>query len=977
MKLARWRAATGARGAGLAALAAVAALFTLMFWPALFGGRFLLLADSYSYSLPLRTEVWRMLRDGAPPLWTPHLLAGYPLLSMAQIGVGYPLTWGYLFLPAHWAEQIYVLAPCLLAPAFGYAYCRRIGRTPLASLLAGLSFGYGGMVFGKYTANGLMTNAMMWLPLVLLAVETSRARGFARSVLWVALAYSMSVLTGMGQGFVFVGSVALCYAAFVSLFPRAPQTPDRSDEVSDRLDEVEAAPLRSLRRWQPLAATLTGMLLAAGVAAFQILETMRAARRSVRAALSYETFAEGSFTPGLQLRSFLAPFYAHEAMDLTAYVASLTVCLAAAGAWSWRRRDARVVFWLAVAALAWVLMLGENTPLYRLVHHVPVINRFRVPARHSLEWTFALSVLGAYGWDALAARAKGKALAPRARALALPFAAFAAALAIFFVWRRALGAPTPEPTFLYEGLAQSGYLLFKLLFTLALLLSAWWGMRLARARLRGALLACVVVLACAAEPYFITTFWWFPFARSAGETGRPAVASQLLARYDPAAHRVYTRVNLFAERQTALDPQNLSMLHGLHNVAGYEPFMLQRFSRALGNVGVDSVNPRPRFARDATLLSDGSHVLDLLNTTFLVTFADLARAPTRLVERQGIGFDESNFEAEIKPGGSVALGAFAAAGDTLALVSVLAGSAAVEQGAEVARVRVHAKDGRVFEQSLRAGIDTAEWSHERADVRPAIRHTLAPVFDAARAPGDDFVTHRYLARLALGARAEVARVELTNLTAASSVVLYKATVYDSANGRSHVLRDDPEMFAIDQSRWREEHAGGDLLVLRNLRALPRAWLVTEAEAVDGEDALKMIRGEAGARPFDPRRTALVEAAPAELPALPGGMPAPGAAARVSYGHNRIDIETECETAALLVLSETFYPGWEATVDGEPSKIFNTDFLLRGVAVPAGRHRVGMRYRAPAARYGAAVSLATLLLLAGLAVAVSRQPSAVS
>ncbi|HEY9284244.1 MAG TPA: YfhO family protein, partial [Pyrinomonadaceae bacterium] len=108
----------------------------------------------------------------------------------------------------------------------------------------------------------------------------------------------------------------------------------------------------------------------------------------------------------------------------------------------------------------------------------------------------------------------------------------------------------------------------------------------------------------------------------------------------------------------------------------------------------------------------------------------------------------------------------------------------------------------------------------------------------------------------------------------------------------------------------------------------------------------------------------------------GGAAAPGAAtvARVSYGHNRLEVETESETPALLVVSETFYPGWEAEVDGEAAKVFNTNYLLRGVHVPAGRHRVEMRYRAPAARYGAAVSLATLLLLAGLAVYSRREKS---
>ena len=42
-----------------------------------------------------------MIRHGQLPLWTPLLLSGYPLLSMAQVGLGYPGTWGYLFLPGY------------------------------------------------------------------------------------------------------------------------------------------------------------------------------------------------------------------------------------------------------------------------------------------------------------------------------------------------------------------------------------------------------------------------------------------------------------------------------------------------------------------------------------------------------------------------------------------------------------------------------------------------------------------------------------------------------------------------------------------------------------------------------------------------------------------------------------------------------------------------------------------------------------
>jgi len=60
----------------------------------------------------------------------------------------------------------------------------------------------------------------------------------------------------------------------------------------------------------------------------------------------------------------------------------------------------------------------------------------------------------------------------------------------------------------------------------------------------------------------------------------------------------------------------------------------------------------------------------------------------------------------------------------------------------------------------------------------------------------------------------------------------------------------------------------------------------------------------------------------------------------------------------------FYPGWEAMVDGRPTHILLTDYLLRGVSLPAGKHTIEMRYQAPAARNGALISALTLCLLAG-------------
>jgi uncharacterized membrane protein YfhO len=63
-----------------------------------------------------------------------------------------------------------------------------------------------------------------------------------------------------------------------------------------------------------------------------------------------------------------------------------------------------------------------------------------------------------------------------------------------------------------------------------------------------------------------------------------------------------------------------------------------------------------------------------------------------------------------------------------------------------------------------------------------------------------------------------------------------------------------------------------------------------------------------------------------------------------------------------VLSEIFYPGWQAEIDGQRSPILLANFLLRGLSLSPGKHHVVMRYTAPRARNGAIISILTLVAL---------------
>jgi uncharacterized membrane protein YfhO len=72
--------------------------------------------------------------------------------------------------------------------------------------------------------------------------------------------------------------------------------------------------------------------------------------------------------------------------------------------------------------------------------------------------------------------------------------------------------------------------------------------------------------------------------------------------------------------------------------------------------------------------------------------------------------------------------------------------------------------------------------------------------------------------------------------------------------------------------------------------------------------------------------------------------------------DRLAIRASLACAGMIVLSDTYYPGWRARVDHQPAQIYEVNGAMRGVVVPKGVHTLTMRYRPVSVYLGAALSL---------------------
>jgi Bacterial membrane protein YfhO len=160
------------------------------------------------------------------------------------------------------------------------------------------------------------------------------------------------------------------------------------------------------------------------------------------------------------------------------------------------------------------------------------------------------------------------------------------------------------------------------------------------------------------------------------------------------------------------------------------------------------------------------------------------------------------------------------------------------------------------------------------------------------------------------------------------------------------------------------YSGADARVYRNTEALPRVFLVSHQRRLSGGRAA--LRATVDPR-FDARRIAVTER---QIPGLQAGggtsRRSAGTARLVSYRSKRIVAAARSRSRSLLVLTDVYYPGWKATLDGRPARIERVDYLFRGVVLPPGRHRVEFRYEPMSWRIGSIVSGVGVAAVAGLA-----------
>jgi len=148
---------------------------------------------------------------------------------------------------------------------------------------------------------------------------------------------------------------------------------------------------------------------------------------------------------------------------------------------------------------------------------------------------------------------------------------------------------------------------------------------------------------------------------------------------------------------------------------------------------------------------------------------------------------------------------------------------------------------------------------------------------------------------------------------------------------------------------------------RNRNFLRRAWLVNAFRVMDSKSILSMM----ASKEFDPRREVLLEETPpsGNFPQK-GGVGDGGKVEFISESNNRLDLQVRATENVLLVLSDTYFPGWRALVNGKQRKIYRANYNFRAIPLEVGEWEIKFIYDPVSFKIGAWVSLFTFVGIIG-------------
>ncbi len=365
------------------------AAIAMFFWDLVSFRAALFYFDITELNLPYRDFFANELKAGRFSRWHPGLYCGLPLFSESQAGYFHPLKYPlYPFLETWQAFNLDTVLSVWLTGIGTFGWLRRhVGS--IGALTGAAVFGLSGFIWA-HLIHTSMANAIISVPFAFWALECTWDGGRLRGMALGAVALACQVFAGHLQDTLLTGLALGLYGLYRATIERG---------------------------WRPrlfaLGTTVGLGVLGISIAAVQWIPSVELLNRSPRAGgLTWEELTYGSWHPELLPTVVIREAYGTRARDtdwmdgyypyheMNTYMGLIALGLTVVGAAAYR--DRWVAFWVILAGLGSMLMLGRFTFLLDYANRLPFLGSSRIPVRFHLWVSLAVAALAAVGADRLA-----------------------------------------------------------------------------------------------------------------------------------------------------------------------------------------------------------------------------------------------------------------------------------------------------------------------------------------------------------------------------------------------------------------------------------------------------------------------------------------------------------------------------------------------------------------------------------------------
>jgi hypothetical protein len=345
--------------------------------------------DLAAFFIPPRYLWVSLVKSFQVPLWNPFNYSGIPLLATLQPGVFYPPHLLYFLLPFNIAWNWIIILHFFLATVTTYSLLRHLRASSGGATLGAITFMLSGYLI---SVHNLLTHllAVAWFPLIIVCFLRYFEKGSMKFLVFTSIFLTVQFFAGAPEISIMTIMVLCVIATFAHYFV------DTSPEYV----------LSPATRIKALGLTLSLVFLLSSI---QLLPFLELEAHSIRiTGLSYPEAITWSFAWKDFIQFFIPDafgyfsstkkYWSNQSWLLTLYWGITPFVLSL---FYFISTDKKRVVFGSLIVISLVLALGGNTPVYKLLYHIPPFNSIRYPVKFIFLFIFLVAVTAGLGFDTI------------------------------------------------------------------------------------------------------------------------------------------------------------------------------------------------------------------------------------------------------------------------------------------------------------------------------------------------------------------------------------------------------------------------------------------------------------------------------------------------------------------------------------------------------------------------------------------------